>query len=101
MQEDLSLSLKLEQKDHLITKSELEHVQSDFDSYKQNMNSMIELRISEIKNIHLIEKEHLKNRLQLSEIKCKNLSIQYDDLLVRTMDNTAIKNNDLEDFLMA
>ena len=65
------------------------------------MNSMIELRISEIKNIHLIEKEHLKNRLQLSEIKYKNLQIQYDDLLVRTMDNTAIKNNDLEDFLIA
>lgn len=56
---------------------------------------MFELKISEIKNIHLIEKEHLKNRLQMSEIKCKNLQIQYDELLGQN----GVKNEELEEFL--
>lgn len=71
------MDLKLEKRDHEITKRELEQVKQVFDDYKE----MVDKRLAEIKSIHLVEKEHLRNRLQLSQIKLQDLQIQYDDLL--------------------
>lgn len=75
------MDLKLEKRDHEITKRELEQVKQEFDDYKE----MVDKRLAEIKSIHLVEKEHLRNRLQLSQIKLQDLQIQYDDLLQKTL----------------
>ena len=84
--EDLQLCLKLEKKDHEFTKKELDQLEKSFADYKDSQSTLIQSKLAEIRNIHQVEREHLTNRLQMSEIKCKNLQIQYDDLFARTVD---------------
>ena len=84
--EDLQLSLKLELKDHAFTKQELSDLQKHFSEFKDSQQTLIQSKLAEIRNIHQVEKEHLNNRLQMSEIKYKNLQIQYDELVAKTAD---------------
>jgi hypothetical protein len=81
---------------HERTKRELEALQEEFDSFRDGIQQLVESRIAEIKGIHAAEKEHLANRVQLSQIKLQNLQFQFDDLLQRTLEKEALPQDQQE-----
>lgn len=73
--EDLRTTLKLEKMDHQITKKEVVEAQRQQSEYSQSIQSIIDTKISEIKSIHAVERQHLKQRLEMTTIKMDNLQI--------------------------
>lgn len=83
---DLKLSLKLEEKDHMLTKKELENAKEALEHQTSEMNTDLQAKLGSLRNEYVIQIEQLRSQLGLSQIKARNLQIKYDELLAKSMD---------------
>ena len=83
---DLTLSLKMEKRDHQITKEELQNLQEKYESAQEELHANLETKINELRATYTIQIEQLRSQLDLTQIKARSLQTKYDELVLKSMD---------------
>ena len=89
---DAQSELKLEKRDHAITKKQMERQERQYEEHTAKWQDTLRTKIEELKNQYQIEKEHFKDKLQLTELKYKNLQLQYDELVAKSINTQPFEN---------